>query len=70
MQLKDRLVKEIENLPPEDLMDIYEMVLDLKEQKKARPKDAKPTYLEVQEILKKCPGSLSDGISRLREDRI
>lgn len=31
MQLKDRPVKEIENLPPEDLMDIYEMVLDLKE---------------------------------------
>jgi hypothetical protein len=70
MQLKDRLVKEIENLPPEDLMDVYEMVLDLKEQKIARSKDAEPAYLEVQEILKKCPGSLSDDVSRLRWDRI
>jgi hypothetical protein len=70
MQLKDRLVKEIENLPPEDLMDVYEMVLDLKEQKIARSKDAEPAYLEVQEILKKCKGSLSDDVSRLRWDRI
>ena len=70
MQLKDRLVKEIENLPPENLIDIYEMVLDLKEQKSTRSKDAKPAYLEVQEILKKCKGSLSDDISRLRWERI
>jgi uncharacterized membrane protein YfbV (UPF0208 family) len=70
MQVKERLIKEIQDLPPQDLMDVYEMVLDLKEQKSAPPKDAKPAYLEVQEVLKKCPGSLSDDISRLREDRI
>ena len=70
MQLKNRLVREIENLPPDDLVDVYEMVLDIKEQKSTRSKDAKPAYLEVQEILKKCPGSLSDDISRLREDLI
>ena len=51
-------------------MNVYEMVLDLKEQKNTRAKDAKPAYLEVQEFLKKCPGSLSDDISQLREDRI
>ncbi len=70
MQVKKRLIKEIQDLPPEDLMDVYEMVLDLKEQKSTRSKDAKPAYLEVQEILKKCSGSLSDDISQLREDRI
>jgi len=70
MQVKERLIKEIQDLPPQDLMDVYEMVLDLKEQKSAPTKDAKPAYLEVQEVLKKCPGSLSDDISRLREDRI
>jgi len=32
MHLRDRLIKEIEDLPPEDLMDIYEMVLGLKGQ--------------------------------------
>jgi hypothetical protein len=70
MQVKERLIKEIQDLPPQDLMDVYEMVLDLKEQKSAPPKDAKPAYLEVQEVLKKCPGSMSDDISRLRQDRI
>ena len=64
------MIKEIEDLPPEDLMDVYEMVLDLKEHKSTRSKGVKPAYLEVQEILKKCPGSLSDDISQLREDRI
>jgi len=70
MQVKERLIEEIQDLPPQDLMDVYEMVLDLKEQKTIRTKDAKPAFLEVQEILKKCPGSLSDDIRQLREDRI
>ncbi len=70
MQVKERLINEIQELPPEDLMNVYEMVLDLKERKSTRTKDAKLAYLEVQEILKKCPGSLSDDISQLREDRI
>ena len=70
MQVKERLIEEIQDLPPQDLMDVYEIVLDLKEQKTSRLKDAKPAFLEVQEILKKCPGSLSDDIRQLREDRI
>ncbi len=70
MQVKERLIKEIQDLPPEDIMNVYEMVLDLKEQKSTRSKNANPAYLEVQEILKKCPGSLSDDISQLREERI
>jgi hypothetical protein len=68
--VKERLIKEIQDLPPEDIMNVYKMVLDLKEQKSTRSKNAKPAYLEVQEILKKCPGSLSDDISQLREERI
>jgi hypothetical protein len=70
MQVKERLIREIQDLPPEDIMNVYEMVLDLKEQKSTRSKNVKPAYIEVQEILKKCPGSLSDDISQLREDRI
>jgi hypothetical protein len=70
VQVKGRLIEEIQGLPPEDLMDVYEMVLDLKEQKNIRLKDAKPTFLEVQEILKRCPGSLSDDGRQLRENHI
>jgi len=70
MQVKERLIKEIQDMPPEDLMNVYEMVLDLKRQKSAPSIGKKRAYLEVQEILEKCAGSLSDDISLMREDRI
>ena len=71
MKLKDRLIKEIEDLPPEDITDVYEMVLDLKKKKSQHTMgEIKSAYLKVQETLKKCKGALSDDISRLRWDRI
>ena len=68
--MKERLIKEIQDLPPEDVMNVYELVLDLKKQKAAPSKGKKPVYLEVQEILKRCTGSLSEDISLMREDRL
>jgi len=70
MQVKERLIKEIQNLPPEDVMNVYELVLDLKKQKAAPSKGKKPVYLKVQEILKRCTGSLSEDITLMREDRL
>ena len=70
MQVKERLIKDINELAPEDIMNVYELVLDLKKQKVPPSKGAIPAYLRVQEILKKCPGSLSHDISLGREDRI
>jgi len=70
MQVKERLIKEIKDLPPEDVMNVYEMVLDLKRQKTVPPIGRKRAYLEVQEILKNCTGSLSQDISMIREDRL
>ena len=70
MQVKERLIKEIQDMPPEDVMNVYELVLDLKKQKSAPSKGKKPAYLEVQEILKECTGSLSTDISLMREDRL
>lgn len=64
------MIQEIKDLPPEDLMDVYEMVLNLKGKKRTPSKNAKPVYLEVQEILKKCTGSLSTDIGLIREDRL
>lgn len=71
MQVRERSIKEIRELPPEDLMNIYEVVLDLKKPRGApRPlRGEKPACLEVMEILKKCPGSLSEDIRQMREDR-
>ncbi|MCJ7594087.1 MAG: hypothetical protein MUO52_04860 [Desulfobacterales bacterium] len=70
MQVKERLIKAIEEMPPEDVMNVYELVLDLKKQKSAPSPGKKQAYLEVQEILEKCTGSLSDDISLMREDRL
>jgi len=68
--MKERLIKEIQKLSPEDIMNVYELVLDLKKQNVSPSKGTIPAYLKVQEILKKCPGSLSDDINLVREDRI
>ncbi len=75
MQLKERLINEINALPPEAVIDVYKMVLDLKSFKslsnKASSGEGKiPAYLQAQEILKKSSGSLSDDIISEREDRI
>jgi len=70
MRVKERLIKEIQDLPPEDVMNVYELVLDLKKQKRSPYRDKKPAYLEVQEILQNCIGSLSEDISLMREDRL
>ncbi|MDY7033584.1 MAG: hypothetical protein SVY10_16955 [Thermodesulfobacteriota bacterium] len=70
MHVKERLIKEIQKLTPEDIMNVYELVLELNKQKPSRSTRAIPAYFQVQEILKKCPGSLSDDINSEREDRI
>ena len=70
VQVKERLIKEIQDMRPEDVMNVYELVLDLKKQKSAPSKRKKPAYLEVQEILEECTGSLSTDISLMREDRL
>jgi hypothetical protein len=51
-------------------MSVYELVLDLKKQKSAPTVGQKRAYLGVQEILETCAGSLSDGISAMREGRL
>ena len=70
MQVKEKLIKEIQDLPPEDVMNVYELVLDLKKQKRTPSRRKKSAYLEVQEILKNCTGSLSEDITLMREDRL
>ena len=70
MHVKERLIKEIQELTPEDIMYIYDLVLDLRKQREQPVKTERPAYYRVQEILKKCSGSFSNDIHILREDRI
>ncbi len=75
MQIQDRLIYEIESLSPEAIINVYEMVMDLKKHnvphvKKSNSRGEIPAYLRVQKILKKCSVSLSDDIISARKDRI
>ncbi len=70
MQLKERLIEEIKTLPPNLIVNIYDMVMDMKKKKSLPVKESSPAYLRIQKVLTKCSGSLSDDIRLSREDRI
>ncbi len=70
MQVKERLIKEIRNLPPDDVVNVYELVLDLKRKRRLPPSMGSRAYIEVQKILEKCGGRMSDDIKAIREDKI
>jgi len=70
IQIRERLIKEIQTLSPEEIVNIYELVLDIKRKRGKLAKKEEPSYLKVQEILKKCKGSFSEDIRQMREDRI
>lgn len=75
MLIQNRLIYAIKSLPPEAVINVYEMVLDLKNSESPSAKNSSceeeiPAYLRIQKILKKCSGSLADDIMLARKDRI
>ncbi len=71
MKMKEQAIKELEELKPNELIKIYDLILSLKRQppgEKAR--GDLPAYLRVREALKQCKGSLSEDILVAREDRV
>ena len=42
MQMRERLIKEIQNLSPEDIMNVYELVLDHKNKRPPHLKGQNP----------------------------
>lgn len=71
MTLKERLIKNIEKLHPEDLMAVQNVIHALVEsaERKKRPPSVE-AYLVVRQALAGCPGNLSDDIAENREDRV
>jgi hypothetical protein len=71
MKIKDRAIKEIEELRPTELIKVYDLILSLKKKPvDGRKEKIVPAYLQVRGALKQCKGSLSDDILSVREDRI
>jgi len=71
MKVKEETIKELENLNPNELMMVYELILSFKGRKtKQRSKTNLPTYRKVRNALKQCKGSLSEDILAAREERV
>ncbi len=71
MKLKEQAIKRLEELKPEALARVYDLITELKRTDQTKKRKATNTdYLKVREALKQCKGSLSEDIIQEREDRI
>ena len=71
MEIRERAIKEINNLTTNKLMTLYEIILSMKNSEKDANKGRiSSAYLKVRESLKNLNGPLSDDIILMREDRI
>ena len=70
MQLKEKLIKEIDKLSLRELVEIYNLILVLKSQKIDKESTAKQGYLRVRNALKNYRGNISDEIIAEREERL
>jgi gentisate 1,2-dioxygenase len=71
LNLKEQTIKELDELKPQALAKVYELITKLKRTNQApKSKPAAADYIKVREALKQCKGSLSEDIILEREDRI
>lgn len=72
MKVIDKTIKELNDLNPDEALNVFNFVLALKETPKVnRRKGPQPdTYRNVRNALKNCPGTMSDDIIADREERL
>jgi len=71
LNLKEQTIKEINELNPEALARVYDLIAELKRTNQTKKSKMIATdYIKVREALKQCKGSLSEDIIQGREDRI
>ena len=71
MKLKEQAIKKLDELKPEALARVYDLITELKRTSQAKKsKMIAADYIKVREALKQCKGSLSEDIIMEREDRI
>ncbi len=71
MKLKEQAIKKLDELKPEALARVYDLIIELKRTSQAKKSKMTVTdYMKVREALKQCKGSLSEDVIQEREDRI
>ena len=69
MKVKEKIIKDLEDLNPNELMMVYDLILSFKGRKpKPESKTNLPTYKKVRNDLKNCKDSLSEDILSAREE--
>ena len=71
LNLKEKTIKELDELKPQALAKVYDLITELKQTNQAKKgKTTAADYIKVRKALKQCKGSLSEDIIMEREDRI
>lgn len=67
MKLKEMAIKELDELNPEALARVYDLITELKRTNQIKKgKTITEDYLKVREALKQCKGSLSEDVIQER----
>ncbi len=72
MKVIDKTIEELNDLDPDDALNVFNFVLSLKGKHRKPPQaEASPeAYMAVRDALKSCSGSLSNDIVNERSERI
>ena len=71
MKLKEQVIKKLDELKPEALARVYDLIIELTRTEQAeKSRIITADYMNVREALKPCKGSLSDDIIQERADRV
>lgn len=70
MEIKEKAIKEIEALKPDELLIVNDLILSLRSKIRAPKSKERLSYVKVKEALRGCKGSLSEDVLSAREERI
>ncbi len=70
IEIKQRLLKEIDNLTDEDLFITYDIIMKVRNKQEKNKTRSFKNYKKIRNILNKTNKSISDEIMELRDDRI
>lgn len=71
IKIKQQAIQALDALTPDDLLNMYEILLSLKPQPDVKKASRSTTaYLQVREALQSCQGTLTDDVLKDREERI
>ena len=72
IKIKKRTIRELDELKPDALVKVYDLITELKRTTNEAKKTKTTTsdYMKVREVLRQCKGSLAEDVTLEREDRI